>query len=62
MIKTIANKFRGHFGSVHQGVSGNSGTDVKKERINREKDRLPDCAYLLHAGIASARRHSTRSA
>ncbi len=56
MTKGNHNKFRSHCGSVQSG--NEKPTDsARRSASEYAKDRVPDCAYLLHAGIASTRRH-----
>jgi len=59
MIKKIANKFRSYCGSV-QSVDGKAGSTVNQSIRPLQKERMQDSPYLLHAGFASARRHSTK--
>lgn len=60
MLKKFANKFRSHCGSV-QSVDGEAGSTVNQSNRSNQKERLQDNPYLLHAGFASARRHSMKS-
>ena len=60
MIKDLANKFRSHCGSV-QSVSGQSADGIKQSFKVYQRERAPDSTYILHAGFASARRHSSKT-
>lgn len=59
MIKSIANKFRSHCGTVQQIVSRQGKTSQTQKIHPVDKPRLPDCSYVLHAGIASTQRNSS---
>ncbi len=59
MINKIKNQFRSYAGSVHSGETSQSAVDDKTLIRHQDKPRLPDCAYVLHAGIANVRRHRT---
>lgn len=57
MIKTLANKFRSYCGSV-LSVNSQSLGETRPAPGPGQHQRAPDCAYVTHAGIMGARRHS----